>query len=244
MVRPRSHFCPSRLKEQTHKAHWIKSVLHAGLRPKIVVLEEVACETDLNEAEMFFIAYLRAVGCDLTNATVGGEGAIGFRASTETRAKQSAAHKGRKKSPEHRAAIAEALQGHPVSSETRDRIGAAHKGNTYCVGRTLSEGSRTKMSESVKKTSWIRGKTVPTETRAKMSAAKMGNVPANKGGKHTAEAKAKIGAASKGRKHSAEARAKMSAAAKKRESHGSGMGSLPVGSPPGPPQNPGGHPNR
>jgi NUMOD3 motif len=170
LVRPRSHFCPSRLNERTYKAHWISSVIAAGFTPRIIILRHCSSVRELDEAERFFIAYFRSLGHVLTNATDGGEGAPGVRLSAETRAKMSAASLGKPKSPAHRAAIAKALLGHSVADETRAMIGAHHAGNKYCMGRKLSDASRKKMSESVARTSPARGKAIPEIRRLKISA--------------------------------------------------------------------------
>lgn len=56
---------------------------------------------------------------------------VGVPSSPETRAKISAAHKGRHKSPAHQAAITLALQGRKMpspSAETRAKLSRAHKG--------------------------------------------------------------------------------------------------------------------
>lgn len=168
MVRPKSHSYPSRMAENTHKAHWVKSVVASGFKPTIIVLEEFESEDGLNEAEQFYIAYFRFLGCPLTNATEGGEGATGHRASEVTRTKMSEKRRGRKFTSEHKAALSIALQGHSVSDDVRERLSEIHTGNKYCVGRKLSKASRAKMSESVKRTSWIRGKKLSEAVRAKM----------------------------------------------------------------------------
>ena len=168
LIRPRSHFCPCRLREQTHAAHWIRSVIAAGLKPQIVILDTASDEPALNEAEAFFITYFKFLGCRLTNLTSGGEGARGVIPSAGTRAKMSAASLGRKKTPAHSAAISAGLKGHAVSDEVREKLSAAHKGNKYCLGRKLSEDSRKKMSESVKRTSVARGKKRSPEVIAKI----------------------------------------------------------------------------
>lgn len=125
--------------------------------------------------------------------------ARGRSPTPEARAKQSAALKGRVRSPEHcarlrasmigrgntpeaRAKMSAAHTGLAQSPEHRARIGAAHKGRPH---RPHSE-----------------------ETRAKLSAAASGRSH----GPRSAETKAKISAAHKGRVHTAEARANMSAA--------------------------------
>jgi CelD/BcsL family acetyltransferase involved in cellulose biosynthesis len=158
------------LKERNHKEHWVASVIRSGFRPGVVVLEECTAAHELNEAERFYIAYFRFLGCRLTNATEGGEGAPGVHVSEASRAKMSAARRGRKKSPEHIAAVAAALQGHPVSDETRRKIGAKSKGNKNCVGRKVSEATLRKMSESGRRTCWNIGKRLPEEVRLKMKA--------------------------------------------------------------------------
>jgi NUMOD3 motif-containing protein len=168
LARPRSHACPSQLTENTHKAHWVRSVVRDGSRPKIIILMEVADVTRLSQVEQFFIARFRALGCPLTNATDGGEGAPGHKASLAAREKMSRAGRGRKFTAEHRAAIAAALKGHVVSDETRRKIGAKSKGKQTCLGRRVSAETLAKMSESAKRTSWSRGKRLPESTLRKM----------------------------------------------------------------------------
>jgi hypothetical protein len=95
--RPRSHMAPWVLKKEghTHKGHWVKSIVDAGLRPKIVIIEALDSPTALYEHEHFWVTYFRAMGCPLTNATDGGAGTLGHRHSLESRAKQSAVKKGK-----------------------------------------------------------------------------------------------------------------------------------------------------
>ena len=78
-------------------------------------------------------------------AGTGGQAAGGFRSrlnldtqeseasqmSPETRAKLSAAHKGRTDSPETRARKSAAQKGHEVSPEARAKIAAAQRGRTH-----------------------------------------------------------------------------------------------------------------
>jgi group I intron endonuclease len=158
------------------------------------------------------------------NLTCGGEGALGvpmkphvkaaLRAaltgkpkiiSAETRARISAAHKGRKHGPmsaEHRAAIGARNKGHVHTAEAKAKIGAASRGNTHCRGRKLSPEHRAKILAH------LTGRKVSDETRAKLSAS-------NKGKKRSPEVVAKMSASKIGVKHgphSAERRAKIAAA--------------------------------
>jgi hypothetical protein len=52
----------------------VKSLLATGAAPKIVVLEELSDASDLNPAEMFWIAQGFGLGWRLTNLTRGGAG--------------------------------------------------------------------------------------------------------------------------------------------------------------------------
>lgn len=82
-----------------------------------------------------------------------------WAASEETRAKISAAGRGRPKSEEHRARIGESQVGKKLSQATRDRIAAAH------TGKKLSEEHKQKVSEAG------RGRAKSPEMRAKNSLA-------------------------------------------------------------------------
>ena len=140
--------------------------------------------------------------------------------SKATRAKLSAAHKGKKLSFEHKAKLSAAHKGKkrpPTNPETRAKLSAAHKGKKR---PPLSPEHKAKLS-AVKK-----GKKKSSEHIANISAAKMGKkLPPRtpeqrammsaylKGIKKSplsSEHKAKISAAKKGQKSSPETRAKMS----------------------------------
>jgi hypothetical protein len=99
----------------------------------------------------------------------------------ETRAKMSAAGKGRTFSPEHRAKLSAALKGRTLSPEARAKLSAAGK------GRKVSPETRAKLSAAGK------GRTLSPEARAKMSAAQKGRT-------HSPEHRAKNSAAKKGRR--------------------------------------------
>lgn len=57
-----------------HKTKWVKSLLAAGVTPELVVLEEVGAAWQ--DAECFWIAYMRSIGARLVNGTHGGEGVV------------------------------------------------------------------------------------------------------------------------------------------------------------------------
>lgn len=74
----------ARRGDRYHNANWVRSLIKRGLSPDVVVLE--TCQGALvNDAEIFWLAYFRYIGCDLTNITAGGRGRAGFKLSDETK---------------------------------------------------------------------------------------------------------------------------------------------------------------
>lgn len=123
--RPARHAWPSYLnRDRTHKGYWIRQLLRDGLMYEVEVLEVHARAEDLPEAEMFWIAYFRSVGCRLTNMTAGGDGTWGTKKSVETRRKMSMARGGAE------AKRSEAVELYRGGLSTRDvarQLGIGHK---------------------------------------------------------------------------------------------------------------------
>lgn len=78
-------------RNKSHRTHWFKSLADEGLYPVIYPLE-VVDEEAAPLCEQQWIARLRLLGCQLVNGTEGGETS---RQTAESRAKMSAALKGR-----------------------------------------------------------------------------------------------------------------------------------------------------
>jgi len=74
--RPRHHACPSQLRQNSHRASWIRNLLRSGRLYEIVVLEVLPNANDLDEAECWWIAFGKACGWLLTNAQDGGAPSI------------------------------------------------------------------------------------------------------------------------------------------------------------------------
>lgn len=129
----------------------------------------------------------------LANLTDGGDGVSGWVASAETRARMSAANKGKVLSEDHRAKIGAANKGKAKSEDHRANLSAAN------IGKVLSQDARAKISAANK------GKVLSEEHRANLSEALRGKSPSE-------ETRAKMRAAGKGRVISEEVRAKISAA--------------------------------
>ena len=93
----------------------------------------------------------------------------------------------------------------------RMKCSEASKGNTYCVGRKVSEETKRKLSEANKGEKHPKfGKPVSEEAKRKISESNRNRVISE-------ETRRKMSESSKGKKHSDETRRKMSEAAKKRK---------------------------
>jgi hypothetical protein len=169
--RLREHINYARNGAQTHCASWIRSVLERELRPEIIELE--VTEYDWREAEQFWIANMRFIGCDLTNHAIGGDGCGGYQHTEEAKQRIGAAGKGRKPRPEtielmrkkvfteeHRRNISAARKGAVISPEQREKIAASLRGRrpteetrAKLRAKVISEDHRRKISESNKR-SW------------------------------------------------------------------------------------------
>lgn len=118
-----------------HKRHWIRSILSRNLKPLMDVVEDGVGD-GWQPIEKKWIAHYRASGCDLVNATDGGEGVVGFVVSEETRKRQSISRTGKKcnLSPEGRASISLTHRTRlrlPVTAETRQKLSEANRGRKH-----------------------------------------------------------------------------------------------------------------
>lgn len=104
----------------SHRARWVMALRRLDLAPEMFVIEKHDTRSDAAAAEVDLIAYFRSLGCDLTNATDGGEGAVGYRWSLEERARMSERVRG-ERHPNY---------GKKHSEATRRRIGEALRGKT------------------------------------------------------------------------------------------------------------------
>lgn len=151
-------------KSETHKAHWIQSLLIRGLLPIRQILEECD-ELIWEERERDWISFYRRIGASLTNETNGGEGGkplpAGWHHTEETKRKMSiikrgkpALNKGSKHTAETKIKMSErsARKGKPAwnrgkhwSIETCKKLSDSHKGQG--LGRKLSAEVRKKLSD-------------------------------------------------------------------------------------------------
>lgn len=193
-------------KNKTHKYFWILQLKNENLKPIIEAVEKCT-DNDWQEREIYWIQYYKDLNCKLTNSHEGGMG--GHNPSAETRAKLSAAAKGRivseetkikmrkPKSEEHKAKLIAAQIGRVCTQETREKIG---KGNR---GKTLSEETREKIAKA------SLGRLHTKETKLKMSQVQKGEKNAMYGKTHSEETKQKLSIISSNRRHTEETKLKI-----------------------------------
>jgi group I intron endonuclease len=110
------------------------------------LLERMTTEAGAKRAEQLWIKELGTFGRGGYNATLGGEGALGWAPSEETCAKISKAHSGKVLSLEHRAKISKGGLGKKRSPETCARMAEAARRRTS--NRAHSPETRAKISQA------------------------------------------------------------------------------------------------
>lgn len=126
-------------KGNAHRARAVRRVneWHSKIVAKYgaenILVGKMACSTETLafELEKGLIKCLRRMGRTLVNRTDGGEGASGYVASADTRAKIAAAMTGVKRSDEFKAKMVEVGKRRGVSSATRDAQRAAVTGKKH-----------------------------------------------------------------------------------------------------------------
>ncbi len=108
-----------------YKKYWVQQLLDTGKIFDSHILTTLPDASQLDTAEIYWIAFLKSRGHRLTNLTDGGGGVRGRRHSDEEKAKISAAHLGKKLTAEHRKKLSEAHMGKSLSIEHRAKLSAA-----------------------------------------------------------------------------------------------------------------------
>lgn len=137
---------------RTHKSNWIQKLVKQGKKPILEVLIRNLSEQEALEEEKFLISYMTFIGCDLTNATEGGDGISGYTHTPIARQKMSEKRKGskhhfwaiprelnpnvgKKRTPEQCARIAKSLTGKKLSEEHKKTLSLSHKG----LGKSVNQ---------------------------------------------------------------------------------------------------------
>ncbi|HEY7413949.1 MAG TPA: GIY-YIG nuclease family protein [Ktedonobacteraceae bacterium] len=184
-TRLQRHLQASELRPETHRVHWLRSLVAAGKKPVMKVIEEVTRET-WAERECYWIEFYRAAGANLTNTADGGNGgktcepeqliaALHKRSHDMAwRARLSDANRRRWQNPDYRAKMIAKLTGHTVSDEAKARIGKAaqERGTSHllapdvharAIATTTAKRTKAERSASARK-GWA--KKTPEERQA------------------------------------------------------------------------------
>jgi hypothetical protein len=125
---------PKQFGSHGHRCgNWIKALAAEGLRPKIIVLQELdthCTARELNEAEVYEIQRQQDLGCNLTNLTDGGDGPMRGRKHTfAARAAISAANR-------------ESMKGNKNFAERRHKPESIEKIRTSKLGKARPDSVR------------------------------------------------------------------------------------------------------
>lgn len=125
------HLLPSSLKKPGHKNNWIKSLLQHGQRPYWSVIQALENDSDLDDAERYWIRFFREQDCRILNETSGGDGLRD--PSIETRQRMSMAKQGRcsnrfgtHMSNSTKEKLHAINSGKHITPETRQRMSLSH----------------------------------------------------------------------------------------------------------------------
>lgn len=190
---------------KTYCSNWIKGILEDGLLPIMEVIDEVTSNDprDWVELEQYWIKKHWDMGCDLTNLTEGGEGAVGYRHTDESKRKIAEKSFGRVILEETRIKISAAQLGVLESQETKDKLSEMRAG----VKKTPAQIEAVRLSHLGSKRSaesCMRMSLAQKEIGRDMAALTEAAKHANTGRKHTEEHKAKVKAAITGKVRSPE----------------------------------------
>ncbi len=152
-----SRHCHPHPKDRRHRAQWIRALTRGGLKPEFVEIE-VCDPFNVDAAERFWIASLRAAGAELLNIADGGgvtRRQPGFKLTPEHRNKISASHKGIKHTPETRAKMSAQRTGLRQSDQTIARrqktLDALKYAHTPEVRKRIAEAARQQWSTRPRK---------------------------------------------------------------------------------------------
>jgi hypothetical protein len=143
-----------------HVYNWIRKCIFLNEEVDCIILASDLTWEDSGVEEIKYIKMLTGKGYKLTNMTLGGEGSLGIKASSETKSKMSASRKGRIVSEETRLKISKANAGKKRTAETKEKLSNAIKGKPGPnKGKEFSQEWRKNLSEAHRgKTPWNKGK--------------------------------------------------------------------------------------
>lgn len=123
---------PTQAPGTSYRERWVAQMLRRGTPPLISLVQTLPTE-HLDDAEIYWIAYFKMIGCDLVNVHPGGNGGwshlVGKPGSSA----------GKSKSPETRAKIRASLVGRSLPDATKVKMAAARQRDREHFRRTTTQ---------------------------------------------------------------------------------------------------------
>lgn len=124
LKRPKYHLLPCYYANKKHDKIplylWIRKLARLGLKPEILILQEIDTAQNLAKAELYWIDYFKFQGSPLTNVLdASSMGNLGFKFSLEQRQNMSKARKGHKKSDSWKALVKQAWKQNPKRNSNK-----------------------------------------------------------------------------------------------------------------------------
>lgn len=135
-------------KSKTHKTNWIQSLLKKGLKPELVILEQLNDDENWQEYEKQWIKKGKENGWNLVNSTDGGDGVVNL--SEESKQKIISTWKGRKHKPETIELLKIKNRGRKHTDEFKKKMSNIMKGRKITWGDKVSQGTRKFDDDKVK----------------------------------------------------------------------------------------------
>jgi hypothetical protein len=157
-----------------HRCDWIRMLLRRGYTPRIEAVQVIP-KGNASEAERYWIAFYRNLGCELTNGTSGGDGLVD--PTPEVRRRMSQAR--RNWPAESTARMAAALRGRKQPADVVAKRAAANRGQKRTpeacarIGASIPFDIRSVASKKAWETKRARGFAWSPEARAKASEMKV-----------------------------------------------------------------------
>ena len=145
-----NHHNPSKLKKNTHKNNWLKSILAKGLKVEMIILERYETVEKMKQGEIELIEYYKSIGCDLTNGEPHNNLVSSFK--SEKGEKRPPWNKGIPMQEHVKTALKKANINkdpwdkgiHWMSEELKEQKRQIMTGNTYCKGIIRTEEQKEK----------------------------------------------------------------------------------------------------
>lgn len=123
-----------------HRTNWLRKLKSIGVKPDIVILEEVPPCANWQSREKRWILIGKRLGWPLTNNTSGGDGVCDL--PHETREKMRQTWIGRNHSEETKVKIGNASRGRKHTDEHKDRMSDLMKKREITWGSKIAESTR------------------------------------------------------------------------------------------------------